>query len=100
MAASYDSLADKSGIEPQQMRFPGYDGNNESDLRYFTGALAADGRYADTIGSPPKNSHSPMASKYAAMVAAWTDLGKPRYPLSKEQILEILEAKNSTPRLE
>lgn len=89
---SFEQLADKTGIEASAVVFPGYDGNNEGELLHFTAALAANGNYSQTIGAHPRNSHMPIRDMYERMVERWTELGKPRYPLSKEAILAILDA--------
>ncbi|UXH79992.1 YfbU family protein [Roseateles amylovorans] len=89
---SYDQLGDKSGIDGRAVVFPGYDGNNEGELLHFTAALSANGNYSQTIGEHARNSHCPVRDMYQRMVDRWTELGKPRYPLSKEAILAILDA--------
>lgn len=93
LKSSYERLPDKSGIDPHLVVFPGFDGNNEGELLHFTAALSKNGNYARTIGEHPRNSHMEMLDVYRRMVACWTDLGQPRYPLTKEAILAILEAR-------
>lgn len=48
---SYEQLADKSGIEPHQVQFQGFDGNNEGELLAFARALRKRDRFIDTLPS-------------------------------------------------
>ncbi|ANQ84338.1 hypothetical protein dqs_1284 [Azoarcus olearius] len=90
---SYQSLSDKSGIESHLVTFPGFDGNNEAELLHFAQALSTNGNYSETIGKTARNSHMPTTDMYNRMIDAWEKLGKPRYPLSREQIMNILDAR-------
>src|SRR5260221_13206589 len=36
LQATHKTLADKSGIDPEDLRFSGFDGNNETDLMSYT----------------------------------------------------------------
>lgn len=90
---SYEQLSDKSGIEPHQVKFPGFDGNNEGELLSFARALRKGGRFVDTLPEHGKNSHMPTREIYGRMIAEWDKLGKPQFPLSKDQIAEILAAR-------
>ena len=89
---SYNELSDKSGIEPHQVEFPGFDGNNESDLLAFSRALRDSDRFVDTVPERGKNSHSPTTDLYRRIIAKYRELGEPRYPLDKQTILAILDA--------
>lgn len=90
---SYNELADKSGIEERTVTFPGFDGNNESELLSFSRALSANGNYQQTIGDTARNSHMPTRDIYSRMIGEWRRLGKPHYPYTKEQIVAILGAR-------
>lgn len=90
---SYEQLVDKSGMERHQVQFPGFDGNNESELLAFTRALRKSNRFIDTLPEQGKNSHMPTRDIYDRMIAKWDELGKPHFPLSKEQIAELLAAR-------
>ena len=90
---SYEQLADKSGIEPHQVEFPGFDGNNEGELLSFARALRKSERFIDTLPEHGKNSHMPTRDIYGRMIAKWEELGKPHFPLSKEQIAALLSAR-------
>jgi len=90
---SYKQLNDKSGIDEHAVTFPGFDGNNESELLSFSRALSQNGNYAETIGKDARNSHMPTTDMYRRQIEAWKALGSPTHPLSKEQFLKIIEAK-------
>ena len=90
---SYAQLTDKSGIDPHDVTFLGFDGNNESDLRSFARALRKADRFVDTLGDEVKNSHMPTTELYGRMIDKWRELGKPNYPYSKETMLAIIAAR-------
>nr|ACN22657.1 conserved hypothetical protein [uncultured bacterium] len=90
---SYERLADKSGIEPHQVEFPGFDGNNEGELPSFARALRKSNRFIDTLPEHGKDSHMPTRDIYSRMISKWEELGKPHFPLSKEQISALLAAR-------
>ena len=92
---SYERLADKSGIEPHQVEFPGFDGNNEAELMSIARFLVEKMSRFSRFKGRDFNSHSPSAVRQRRMVAAFEpiratlDLGR---QLSASQIIEILEA--------
>lgn len=90
---SYSQLADKSGIEPHQVEFPGFDGNTEADLLSFARALRKADRFIETLGEDTKNSHMPTTGMYQRVISKWRELGQPHYPYDKDTILEILAAR-------
>lgn len=90
---SYNQLSDKSGIEEHLTTFPGFDGNNESEFLHFAQALSRNNNFSETIGKNARNSHMPTTEIYCRMISEWEKLGKPRFPLSKEQIQNILDAR-------
>ena len=90
---SYKQLSDKSGIDEHSVMFPGFDGNNETELLHFARALSKNDNYAETIGKDARNSHMPTTDIYRRQIAEWKNLGSPRYPLSKEQVLQIIDAR-------
>lgn len=90
---SYADLADKSGIDQNNVVFPGFDGNNESELLNFTRALSRNGNYEELIGKNARNSHMPTVDMYRRIIAEWVAIGKPSYPLSKGQIQSLLTAR-------
>ena len=90
---SYNKLTDKTGIDEHTVTFPGFDGNNEAELLHFARALSKNGNYAETIGKDARNSHMLTIDIYRRQIAEWKNLGSPRYPLSKEQISKIIDAR-------
>ena len=93
MQASYDNLTDKSGIDQKTLPFPGFDGNNESELLSFADSLIKHGRFESTLGKSARNSHMPTTDLYRRMIQRWKELGSPNYPYGKETIQEILAAR-------
>lgn len=94
MRHGYHELTDKTGIDPSDIEFPGFDGNNEADFRGFAQALLDHCRFEDTLGKQAKNSGYPMVDSYVRMVRTWNEMGRPTN-LSKEQIQELLDDKRN-----
>lgn len=90
---SYDKLSDKSGIDADQIKFPGFDGNNEAELRAFARALGKRDRFEDVLGKGDNNSHGPTTDIYKQMIVQWRDLGSPQSFFTSEVIKKILAAK-------
>ena len=93
MRDSFRELSDKSGIDEKALVFPGFDGNNESDLLSFAHNLIKHGRFSSTLGEHAQNSHHPTYDIYRRMIDCWDELGKPNYPYSKGTIQKILESR-------
>ncbi|WP_290008441.1 YfbU family protein [Acinetobacter pittii] len=66
---AYDGLSDKSLISEHQIKFPGFDGNNETEFMGFVDALEKDNRFVDVIQTGNRNSHSPKVHVYERMIA-------------------------------
>lgn len=90
---SWSTLGSPSDIKADDVRWPGFDGNNEGTFYGFTCALAGDRRYEDQLGERGVNSHSLMTSTYRKMIAKWRELGEPRHPMAAAQIKEIIAAR-------
>lgn len=90
---SYEGLADKSGIDPRDIEFDGFDGNNECEMLGFADALRKDHRYESILGDRCKNSHCPTYDVYRRMLDKWEELGRPSFPLSKDAIVAIIAAR-------
>ena len=92
---SYQQLEDKTDIELDAIKFPGYDGNNESKQFSYTNFFITDlGRFDELrFGAeyPDFNSHLPMVDEYRRMLNIWKKYPH-RHRLGKEQIKELLEA--------
>ena len=93
LKSSYDEHLTGENFDPSDFTFPGFDGNNETELLIFAQALANDGRYDDVIGHQAKNSHGPTTEMYERMIFAHQSMGDLPYPLSAEQVKTILDAK-------
>jgi uncharacterized protein YfbU (UPF0304 family) len=94
LQASYQELTDKDGIDETMLAFPGFDGNNESELLSFADSLIKHGRFESTLGKIARNSHMPTTSIYGRMIQRWQELGSPSYPYSKEIVQAILVSRN------
>ncbi|WP_373991914.1 YfbU family protein [Duganella sp. BuS-21] len=95
LSYSYDALPDKGDIEKHSVRWPGFDGNNETEFLSYTRAQCAEGNFRDALGSNPlevRNSHMTMTPIYLRMLAAWHQLGEPAQ-MDLAQIKQILDAK-------
>lgn len=86
---AYNGLSDKSIISDQEIKFPGFDGNNEPEFMGFVDALDKANRFGDVIQNGYRNAHTRKVRVYEAMIHTWEKLGKP-YSLTKEQLFDIL----------
>ena len=81
-----------STIKETDIKFIGFDGNNELELRSYCKFIIKDlHRFCELLDSSNDdlNSHHEMFMNYKKMIEKWNDMGKP-YELSEEQIIEIL----------
>lgn len=85
---SYEKLGDKSGIEVGELRFFGFDGDNERRNYSYGRFLNSVGKYEE---SEVINSHMPSLEIYRRMLAEFEPL-KDKHPLGKEDIQRILAA--------
>tara|TARA_R110000787_G_scaffold37145_7_gene94603 strand:- start:3420 stop:3935 length:516 start_codon:yes stop_codon:yes gene_type:complete len=90
---SYREMEDKSGVSNEDIRFKGFDGNNETQYmaycRYFIDDL---GRFQELIEGQEYhdfNSHTPMIQIYRDRLASWRELQE-NFFLTKGKIKEIL----------
>ncbi|MCA1862907.1 YfbU family protein [Janthinobacterium sp. HSC-3S05] len=93
MNHSLIKLGIDADIKKEDVEWPGFDGNNEGNLYFFTRALSSDGRFDELLGDDGVNSHSPMTHVYQQMLPIWKALGDSRYQLTAAQIKEILAAR-------
>ena len=86
---SYETLEDKTGIEEWQIKFLGFDGNNETTRLAYTRYVCEDGEaYADLDRGDNFNSHMPSLDGYRRQLTEWKALGHP-HELTREQIIQI-----------
>ena len=94
LITSFDNLGDKQGLNETDVKFPGFDGNNEPELLAYTRYFIVDlDRYDELIRGrkyPDFNSHAPMMHVYKRRHAFWKSLNRP-YNMSASQIREVLE---------
>lgn len=102
LMTSFEQLKDKESIDPSQVNFRGFDGNNESELMGFLTFLKGQGRWSETLEKCPLNSHFPTVDRYQAMLRNWKpirdkykgDLGTDWHNLTAEEIKQVLDWKN------
>lgn len=92
---SYAKLDDKTGIEEREVKFPGFDGNNEGEHLSYGRFLNSQGKYEESLVI---NSHTLMIHAYRRMITAFEPL-KSKGALTKADIQEVLAARfHSSPR--
>lgn len=82
-------------VSVNDVRFPGFDGNNESDELYFVDFIInKQNRFCELKenGRNDFNSHIRMMPKYERMLDVFKELGKPVI-LSNDEIIKILNIK-------
>jgi len=86
---SYRDLDDKSGVDSNDLKFPGFDGNNETkQLMYAEYYMGLDGGRYQELRRDDLNSHWPMLPKYRQMLTEWVE-SKDKRHLSKDDIIRI-----------
>jgi hypothetical protein len=88
LSYSYKELGDKSGIEADDLRFHGFDGNNEDKYLSYGTFLNSLGKYEE---SEVIDSHMPSLEMYRRMLAEFEPL-KEKPLLGKEDIQRVLAA--------
>ncbi len=82
-------------IKEEDVRFRGYDGNNETQQFSYVVYFISDlGRFEELKYEseyPDFNSHCPMIQTYKRMLAIWREYPN-RYELDEDQIRKLLEA--------
>jgi uncharacterized protein len=101
---SFDRLPDKSGIDEGDVRFGGFDGNNETKqmayTRYFCGR-PGDRRFEDDVDLNNLNSHAERLPHYQAMLREYNRIkdAKPRdlsmdgYLFTKDEIAAVVKTR-------
>ena len=90
---SVKQLGDAAPVRPEEVEFPGFDGNNEPAqmgyARYFVNDLD---RFSYLkFQNRDINSHMPMLDTYREMLRGWVRTGK-SYELKADEIEQILPA--------
>ena len=98
---SYNRIKDQTDLSVDDVKFPGYDGNNEVKQCSYSNYLIIDcGRFDELMHDEKVrefNNHLPTISSYESMLDLWD-----KYPdksrLNEEQIKELLSHSPSCPR--
>ncbi|MFG1188714.1 YfbU family protein [Xanthobacter flavus] len=77
---------------PSELKFIGFDGNNETDLMAYARFLRRDRRWESLEVFDNCNSHFPMREAYARMLPVWRAAGSPS-EVGKELAENILAAR-------
>lgn len=92
---SYRNLEDKSNIDASNIKFPGFDGNNEGKqlcyAKYLMDKLGKFDELHDSNEHPAYNSHTQMLGKYRQMLTEWNSC-QDKYRLTADEITNILNA--------
>lgn len=95
----YDQLTDKGGIEPYEVEFAGFDGNNETEYmgyaRHYCEGMG--GRFHHLKRYPNFNSHAPTLDRYRRMLGAWQAADEPREFATADDMRSILAAGRRQP---
>ena len=98
LKASYNELKDKAGINQDDLRFLGFDGNDpvECQMMGYVQHFWATDRFSESAkDSDGGNSHMPMRHIYDAMLREYLQASKP-YSLTREEIGRIAQAGRRT----
>lgn len=99
LSVSYHELSDKDGIDPHDIRFPGFDGNEESaHLDYATYFIDDMKRFQSISRGGGYNSHFPTRGMYSRMLEVWQSFERSKEigaPFTKEQIEQVIAARTS-----
>lgn len=92
---SFKGLAKPANLTMEKIKFPGFDGNNETMRMAYTQYFIEDlGRFKyikDTTGGY-YNSHAQMVPRYQRMLEKWNKFPiDKRNSLTEDQIIELLE---------
>jgi len=86
LSNGFQCLPDKSGIDPEDIKFPGFDGNNEVSHLSYCKFLNSERKYEE---SPAINSHMPTLDIYRRMLGAFKAV-KAEGALSKADIQRVI----------
>jgi uncharacterized protein YfbU (UPF0304 family) len=94
LEASYAALADKSGIEENDVKFQGYDGNNETSFMTYVEYLLEEDKFTNLLQGRSLNSHFPARDGYHAMLAKFNEIPAEQRTklLTKDQLKAVAAA--------
>ena len=86
--------------EYQLRKFSGYDGNDETEIKfmaythYLVGCMNRwQGLALENHGK--LNSHQPMGDTYRRMLRTWEGFGRQRFSMNRDQIAQVLNEQNA-----
>lgn len=97
---SYEQLEDKTDIDLKDLKFKGFDGNNESQyMGYLKYLVEVDGKYTYLFDKDKKkryyNTHCQVIPRYESMLERFEDIktskGSNFFPFTKEEIISIID---------
>jgi uncharacterized protein YfbU (UPF0304 family) len=89
LADAYGTLEDKAGIEPHNISFLGFDGNNESDQMAYARFLRDELHAWESVLTRDLNSHHPTLDRYRQMLTRYTQSAD-RFHLTRGDIIRII----------
>jgi uncharacterized protein YfbU (UPF0304 family) len=97
---SYDELKDKEGLTPGDVKFRGFDGNEETKRWAFTKHVKKEGRWEETLTGDVNNHGSVSQSKYHKMLKRFEPIWEQmlsshsgNFSLTADQIKEVIDWK-------
>lgn len=95
MQATVNRLGDECEIDLQDVRFPGFSGNDEGHFGYATYLVDHLGRFSHLeLGDDGLNSHFPMLDQYRPQLEVWYRIREDRQPreFTEADVRAILDA--------
>jgi uncharacterized protein YfbU (UPF0304 family) len=94
---SHEDLKDKAGIDADDLRFGGFDGNEESKQLAYYRFIKEEDKYGELTPPDKGNSHYPTLGRYRRMLRAFKEIqGSQGYrALSAEEIKKVIAAGTS-----
>lgn len=90
---SYEKLEDKSGIDEYDVKFQGFDGNEEGEYYSYAEFFILDKKRYEEFNKCEINSHCNKLPQYREMLSVWRQFKRFTSDLTKEQILDIISSK-------
>ena len=92
---SHQQLGSKSLVSEHDVKFPGFDGNNEGSQLSYAHFIIKDHRFESLISlNKDLNSHMPTLELYRRMLAMWKPLQLKPLPLSPAEAKAIIDVKH------
>jgi uncharacterized protein YfbU (UPF0304 family) len=93
---SFERLQEKEGIKVNEVKFPGFSGNEESHLLCFARKLKTEGRWQSVLENGDLDSHFPTTFRYPPMMEKWKAVEEAyglerKFQLTKDEIRDIID---------